>query len=217
MTHALQASTSVFAVALTTAISTQTSQASSNSTPVISRKAKLCCDASAQLRCSENLSLASGPHSRRVGSKRILVASVDSAETETASEEPAAGEPVTEEPVAEEELEYVGDDNLVMYFKAEGTLPDAAYAKVQKALEGVEGVTNVKVTVTEGCAQVECTKMTTVQATGVASGIVDVIQKQGFKMQNLILGFDDEEEPDLDYFSFQKTEFADDESAQRSM
>lgn len=119
--------------------------------------------------------------------------------------------------VAEDELDFVGDDTLVMYFKAEGTFPEANLSKVQKALEAEENVANVKITISEGCAVVECTKVTTVQATNVSTGLVQVLQSQGFKMQTLILGFDDEDEPEQGFFNFSTVEFADDEGAQRAM
>eukprot|EP00850_Spirogloea_muscicola_P005909 SM000027S09690 [mRNA] locus=s27:882897:883743:+ [translate_table: standard] len=86
-----------------------------------------------------------------------------------------------------------------MLFKAEGGLSESAAPRVVKALEAVEGVSRVKVSLSEGCATVECTKLASVQATGVASGLVEVIQRAGFKMQALSLGFDDELEDDDGY------------------
>ncbi|GJP55597.1 hypothetical protein CLOM_g14546 [Closterium sp. NIES-68] len=123
-------------------------------------------------------------------------------QTAAAAEE-AAADVAAEADVAvtEEEVEYVGNDELVMYFKAEGALPEPSVAKVTKALEAVEGVHNVKVTVLEGCATVELTKLTTVQETGVASGLVEVIQGAGFSMQTLSLAFDEDVESETEFFN----------------
>lgn len=41
---------------------------------------------------------------------------------------------------------------------------------------------------------VQLTKQTTVQATGVASNLVEIIQGAGFKLQALNLSFEDEED-----------------------
>ncbi|EOY02299.1 Heavy metal transport/detoxification superfamily protein, putative [Theobroma cacao] len=57
-----------------------------------------------------------------------------------------------------------------------------------------EGISNLKVQVLEGIGTVELTKQTTVQATGVASSLVEIIQGAGFKLQTLNLSFDDEED-----------------------
>lgn len=40
----------------------------------------------------------------------------------------------------------------------------------------------------------QLTKQTTVQATGVASNLVEIIQGSGFKLQTLNLSFEDDEE-----------------------
>ncbi|KAE8691543.1 Polynucleotidyl transferase, ribonuclease H-like superfamily protein, putative isoform 1 [Hibiscus syriacus] len=85
-------------------------------------------------------------------------------------------------------------DTLRMYFQADGMLNDAEIPKVTKALEGPEGVSNLKVQVLEGIGTVELTKQTTVQASGVASNLVELIQGAGFKLQTLNLSFDDEED-----------------------
>ncbi|PRQ53804.1 hypothetical protein RchiOBHm_Chr2g0170541 [Rosa chinensis] len=53
-----------------------------------------------------------------------------------------------------------------------------------------EGITNLKVEVHKGIGVVE----TTVQATGVASSLVEAIQSSGFKLQTLNLSFEEEEE-----------------------
>ncbi|KAH8519158.1 hypothetical protein H0E87_000824 [Populus deltoides] len=85
-------------------------------------------------------------------------------------------------------------DTLTMYFQAEGTMNETAIPKVTKALEGTEGVTDLKVRVLEGIASVELTKQTTVQATGVASSLVELVQSSGFKLQTLNLSFQDVED-----------------------
>ncbi|KAI3462983.1 hypothetical protein Pfo_019646 [Paulownia fortunei] len=85
-------------------------------------------------------------------------------------------------------------DVLTMFFQAEGIMTDSAIPVVTKALEEVEGITDLKVQVLEGIASVELTKQTTVQATGVASNLVETIQGSGFKLQTLNLSFQDEED-----------------------
>ncbi|KAJ4974814.1 hypothetical protein NE237_007988 [Protea cynaroides] len=57
-------------------------------------------------------------------------------------------------------------DMLTMLFQAEGTMSESNISTVTKALEGVEGVGDLKVQIIEGIASVELTKQTTVQATG---------------------------------------------------
>ncbi|XP_075510730.1 uncharacterized protein LOC142546737 [Primulina tabacum] len=85
-------------------------------------------------------------------------------------------------------------DVLTMFFQAEGAMTDLAIPTVTKALEVVEGITDLKVQIVEGIASVELTKQTTVQATGVASNLVEIIQGSGFKLQTLNLSFQDEED-----------------------
>ncbi|XP_072967679.1 uncharacterized protein [Typha angustifolia] len=107
-----------------------------------------------------------------------------------------------EAPVAateEEEKEAVSipvspSDMLTMFFKAEGTMNESAIPAITKALEGVEGISDLVVQIVEGIASVELTKQTTVQATGVASNLVEIIQGSGFKLQTLSLSFEDEED-----------------------
>ncbi|KAM6549906.1 hypothetical protein CsatB_021582 [Cannabis sativa] len=84
-------------------------------------------------------------------------------------------------------------DTLTMFFQADGTMSEAGIPKVVDALEQIEGVSNLKVNVIEGIASVELEKQTTVQATGVASSLVETIQGSGFKLQTLNLSFDEEE------------------------
>ncbi|CAL1391936.1 unnamed protein product [Linum trigynum] len=112
--------------------------------------------------------------------------------------------PEQEEPVATQEdaaaeqqtvsVPVSPSDTLTMYFDAEGTMSDAAIPAVTRALEGTEGVGGLKVQVLEGIASVQLTKQTTVQATGVASSLVELIQGSGFKLQTLNLSFEDEED-----------------------
>ncbi|CAF2136072.1 hypothetical protein HID58_004381 [Brassica napus] len=85
-------------------------------------------------------------------------------------------------------------DMLTMFFQADGTLNEAAVPNVTKALQDIDGVSNLKVQVAEGVAVVELSKQTTVQATGVASSLVETIQGAGFKLQTLNLSFEDEDE-----------------------
>ncbi|WJX65467.1 hypothetical protein P8452_50126 [Trifolium repens] len=84
-------------------------------------------------------------------------------------------------------------DTLTMLFQAEGTLNELSVPPLTKALKEIEGVKNLKVNVYEGLATVELEKQTTIQATGVASSLVETIQGLGFKLQTLNLSFDDDE------------------------
>ena len=45
-------------------------------------------------------------------------------------------------------------------------------------------------------------KQTNIQATGVASSLVEIIEQAGFKMQALSLGFDDDDGDDDDYIDY---------------
>uniref|UniRef100_A0A7N0UMA3 HMA domain-containing protein n=1 Tax=Kalanchoe fedtschenkoi TaxID=63787 RepID=A0A7N0UMA3_KALFE len=85
-------------------------------------------------------------------------------------------------------------DVLTMFFQAEGTMNETAIPTVTKALEETEGITNLRVQLLEGIASVELTKQTTVQATGVASSLIETIQGSGFKLQTLNLSFEDKDE-----------------------
>ncbi|KVI09125.1 hypothetical protein Ccrd_012471 [Cynara cardunculus var. scolymus] len=82
-------------------------------------------------------------------------------------------------------------DILTMFFQAEGTMSEGAIPSVTSALEETEGISSLRVQVHEGIASVE--KQTTVQATGVASNLVEIIQSSGFKLQALNLSFEDED------------------------
>ncbi|KAG2620094.1 hypothetical protein PVAP13_3NG144600 [Panicum virgatum] len=77
---------------------------------------------------------------------------------------------------------------------AEGTMEERAIPKITETLEGMEGVKDLEVLIEEGIASVVLTKETTVQATGVASNLVEAIQGAGFKLQTLSLSFDDFDE-----------------------
>lgn len=106
-------------------------------------------------------------------------------EVETSSSSP--DQPAVSVPVSPSDI-------LTMFFQAEGVMNEATAPTVTKALEETEGITNLKVKVVEGIASVELTKQTTVQATGVASSLVETIQGSGFKLQTLNLSFEDEED-----------------------
>ncbi|KAF9625707.1 hypothetical protein IFM89_026287 [Coptis chinensis] len=98
---------------------------------------------------------------------------------------------VSEQPVS---VPVSPSDILTMFFQAEGAMDESIVPRVTKALEEVEGISDVNVRVLEGIASVELKKQTTVQATGVASNLVEVIQGSGFKLQTLNLSFEDEED-----------------------
>ncbi|MFS8011170.1 hypothetical protein Hanom_Chr14g01305771 [Helianthus anomalus] len=83
-------------------------------------------------------------------------------------------------------------DMLTMFFRAEGAMSEATISSVTSALEGTDDISDLKVQVLEGIASVELKKKTTVQATGVASNLVEIIQNSGFKLQTLNLSFDDD-------------------------
>ncbi|KAI3985797.1 hypothetical protein MKX01_026583 [Papaver californicum] len=111
---------------------------------------------------------------------------VSETEPETASTTVEEASPVSV-PVSPSDL-------LTMFFQAEGTMSEADVPKVINALEEVEGVSDLQVRIVESIASVELSKQTTVQATGVASNLVEVIQGSGFKLQTLNLSFKDEED-----------------------
>lgn len=54
-------------------------------------------------------------------------------------------------------------------------------------------------------------KQTNIQATGVASGLVEIIEQAGFKMQALSLGFDDDDAEDDDYIDYDASTYAEGE------
>nr|CAB3465606.1 unnamed protein product [Digitaria exilis] len=85
-------------------------------------------------------------------------------------------------------------DSLILYFKAEGTMDERAIPKITETLQAMESVKDLEVLIEEGIGSVVLTKETTVQATGVASNLVEAIQGAGFKLQTLSLSFDDFDE-----------------------
>ncbi|KAK8717061.1 hypothetical protein V6N13_044342 [Hibiscus sabdariffa] len=129
---------------------------------------------------SSNLSLSSKKTKTLHGTWKLK--SAEEGETALAEQQDSVSVPVS------------SSDTLRMYFQADGMLNEAEIPKVTKALEGAEGVSNLKVQVLEGIGTVVLTKQTTVQATGVASNLVELIQGAGFKLQTLNLSFDDEED-----------------------
>ncbi|GAB2276576.1 hypothetical protein Dimus_011295 [Dionaea muscipula] len=84
-------------------------------------------------------------------------------------------------------------DKLIMYFLADGVIDEKDIPTVSKALEGTEGISDLKFGVSEGIASIQLVKQTTIQATGVASDLVAIIQGSGFKLNTLNLSFDDDE------------------------
>ncbi|XP_026402373.1 uncharacterized protein LOC113297964 [Papaver somniferum] len=114
-------------------------------------------------------------------------------ETLVSETEPEAASTTVEEasPVS---VPVSPSDLLTMFFQAEGTMSEADVPKVITALEEVEGVSDLQVRIVESIASVELSKQTTVQATGVASNLVEIIQGSGFKLQTLNLSFKDEED-----------------------
>lgn len=117
---------------------------------------------------------------------------------------------VVDEAVSASQVES-GVESLAMYFKAEGSLNENAVSKVTKVLEGTEGVSKVKVSVDEGAATVELVKQTNIQATGVASSLVEIIEQEGFKMQALSLGFDDDDDEDDDLIDYDASTYTEEE------
>ncbi|GAB4836620.1 hypothetical protein Ancab_001533 [Ancistrocladus abbreviatus] len=115
-------------------------------------------------------------------------------ETQIPEEQPGAEEQIPSESEQTVSVPVSPSDKLIMYFQAEGTISETAIPAVTKALEEREGISDLKVQVSEGIASVELMKQTTIQATGVASGLVETIQGSGFKLQTLNLSFEDEEE-----------------------
>ncbi|KAJ6818342.1 uncharacterized protein M6B38_299840 [Iris pallida] len=120
-------------------------------------------------------------HSRKKEKKSALMAVAEEEEAIAPAEEPVS-------------VPVSSSDMLTMFFKAEGMMDESLISKVSKALEDVEGISDLRVQVSEGIGSVELTKQTTVQATGVASNLVEVIQGSGFKLQTLNLSFEDEED-----------------------
>ncbi|XP_010940667.1 uncharacterized protein [Elaeis guineensis] len=153
---------------------------------------------------------------RAVAEEETVVPEEEQAAAIAPEEESPSADPNVSVPVSP-------SDMLTILFKAEGTMDESAIPAVTKALEGTEGISDLKVQVAEGIASVEerlvkaslaytiiCSKLpwkvlnlcglhklakqTTVQATGVASSLVETIQGSGFKLQTFYLSFEDEED-----------------------
>ncbi|KAF8407951.1 hypothetical protein HHK36_007091 [Tetracentron sinense] len=133
--------------------------------------------------CSSYLTVKNSPGIRRIRS-------VDE-ETLIPEEEEKKEEVLVDQPVS---VQVSPSDLLTMFFQAEGAMNESAIPTVINALEEMEGISDLKVQVLEGIASVELSKQTTVQATGVASSLVEIIQGSGFKLQALNLSFEDEED-----------------------
>lgn len=56
-------------------------------------------------------------------------------------------------------------------------------------------------------------KQTNIQATGVASSLVEIIEQAGFKMQALSLGFDDDDDEDDEYIDYDASTYTEEEAA----
>ena len=56
-------------------------------------------------------------------------------------------------------------------------------------------------------------KQTNIQATGVASSLVEIIEQAGFKMQALSLGFDDDDAEDDEYIDYDASTYTEEEEA----
>ncbi|KAK3016533.1 hypothetical protein RJ639_006580 [Escallonia herrerae] len=123
---------------------------------------------------------------RSVAEEEALIPEAEQEQAEEPASTTAAEVPVS--------VQVSPSDVLTMFFQAEGTMNETAIPTVTKALEEKEGITNIHVQVLEGIATVELTKQTTVQATGVASSLVEAIQGSGFKLQTLNLSFEDEDD-----------------------
>ncbi|KAI3793960.1 hypothetical protein L1987_36584 [Smallanthus sonchifolius] len=130
-------------------------------------------------------------HNRMTNLKKIRssVAEEETVIPEQEEEESSSSQGEVEATVA---VPISRSDMLTMFFKAEGTMSEAAIPAVTSALEVTEDVSNLRVQVLEGIASVELKKKTTVQATGVASNLVEILQSSGFKLQTLSLSFDDD-------------------------
>ncbi|KAI3748065.1 hypothetical protein L6452_10901 [Arctium lappa] len=121
---------------------------------------------------------------RSVAEEETVTAAEDTTTTTTTNQ--GEVEPTVSVPVSPSDI-------LTMFFQAEGTMSEAAIPSVTSALQETEGISSLRVQVHEGIASVELKKQTTVQATGVASNLVEIIQSSGFKLQALNLSFEDED------------------------
>ncbi|CAI9777350.1 unnamed protein product [Fraxinus pennsylvanica] len=147
-------------------LSSYTSSSSSNLSPIqlhfpcfqFQRKTKICAIAPAS--------------KRRFLTKIRSVAEEEETLVSVAEASPPPAAATTDQTVS---IPVSPSDVLTMLFQAEGSMTDAAIPTVTKALEDVEGVTNLEVQVIEGIANVKLTKQTTVQATGVASSLNETL------------------------------------------
>lgn len=64
-----------------------------------------------------------------------------------------------------------------------------------------------------GWGFLQLVKQTNIQATGVASGLVEIIEQAGFKMQALSLGFDDDDAEDDEYIDYDSSTYTEEEEA----
>ncbi|KAJ1692351.1 hypothetical protein LUZ63_009049 [Rhynchospora breviuscula] len=141
---------------------------------------------------ARSVSLSLRYSSKHVEASRLVVKAVAEEEAGLVSE---GGEEVANAPSEDTVSVPVSpSDMLIMYFKAEGTMDDTAIPGVTGVLEAQDGIYDLEVTNSEGVATVVLTKETTVQATGVASKLVELIQSSGFKLHTLSLSFEDEED-----------------------
>ncbi|CAA7390630.1 unnamed protein product [Spirodela intermedia] len=169
----------------------------SSPTGFFSRSRPACALPSSPLLSSRTPASLFGSHGRNPPVERRAMRIRAVAEEETLVSESGGDEvlpeaaPQADQPVS---VPVSPSDVLTMFFKAEGTMDEAAIANVTKGLEGLEGISDLKVRVLEGIASVELAKQTTVQATGVASNLLEIVQGSGFKLQTLHLSFEDEED-----------------------
>lgn len=63
------------------------------------------------------------------------------------------------------------------------------------------------------CCNMQLVKQTNIQATGVASSLVEIIEQAGFKMQALSLGFDDDDAEDDEYIDYDASTYTEEEEA----
>ncbi|XP_078152822.1 heavy metal transport/detoxification superfamily protein [Carex rostrata] len=140
-----------------------------------------------------SVSLSHRYSSKPTKASRMVVNAVTEEEVGLVSE--GGGEGIAQDPSEDTvSVPISPSDVLVMYFKAEGAMSDDAVPKVRERLEGQEGIFDLEVTNAEGVASIVLTKVTSVQATGVASQLVDTLQSSGFKLHTLSLSFQDEED-----------------------
>jgi hypothetical protein len=59
--------------------------------------------------------------------------------------------------------------------------------------------------------RLQLTKQTNIQATGVASSLVQIIEQAGFKMQALSLGFDEDDDEDDEFIDYDPSTYVEEE------